>query len=111
MSRLPALSVEALHDWLEDKSAYKPVILDVRERWETDLGHIKDSHLHPLSALNEQVINEVPKTSPVVVVCHHGIRSAMVTEWLINQGYTDVLNLEGGINAWSLRIDPSIELY
>ena len=111
MSRLPTLSVETLDAWLGDKKTKKPVILDVRERWETDIGHIKDSHLRPLSALNQQVINEVAKTSCIVVVCHHGIRSAMVTEWLINQGYTDVFNLEGGINAWSLRVDQSIELY
>lgn len=111
MKEIPSLSVEALSRWLEDEEADRPVILDVRERWETDIGHMKDSHLLPLSRITLEAVSEIIKNLPVVVICHHGIRSGMVTEWLINQGYTDIFNLEGGINAWSIKIDPSIERY
>ncbi|MRH78247.1 sulfurtransferase [Spiribacter sp. C176] len=111
MTKIPTLSVDTLKDWLEDEKTNSPCLLDVRERWETDIGHIKDSHLLPLSTLSEKAVSDIPKGSPVVVICHHGIRSALVAEWLINQGYTEVINLEGGVDAWSLRAEPTIERY
>src|SRR3954462_6286841 len=49
--------------------------------------------------------------SPLVVYCHHGVRSRMVADWLAAQGLTGVLNLRGGIEAWSLEVDPGVQRY
>lgn len=105
------LVVEALRDWLDAEKASAPVLLDVRECWETEIGFIKDSHCLPLSKFTTTSLSHISFETPIVVICHHGIRSAMVAEWLSNQGYTQVFNLEGGIDAWSRRIDQNIDIY
>lgn len=106
------LDVVALHEWLEQAEDQVPVLLDVRERWETQYGFIQDSHCLPLSELNEQkVFDWISKDEPVVAICHHGIRSAMVAGWLEHHGYTQVFNLEGGIDAWARKIDHTIGIY
>lgn len=106
------LDVIALYQWLEQTKDRVPVLLDARERWETQHGVIKDSHCLPLSEVNEQkVFNRISKDEPVVAICHHGIRSAMVAEWLEHHGYARVFNLEGGIDAWARKIDRNIGIY
>lgn len=110
-SAIRQLDVAALHEWLEQTEGQVPVLLDVRERWETQNGCIKDSHCLPLSELNEQKVDWISKDEPVVAICHHGIRSAMVAEWLEHHGYTQVFNLEGGIDAWAREIDHTIGVY
>ncbi|PLZ34411.1 rhodanese-related sulfurtransferase, partial [Fischerella thermalis WC559] len=46
-----------------------------------------------------------------LVLCHHGIRSAQMCQWLVNQGFTNVKNISGGIDAYSMLVDPSIPVY
>ncbi len=58
-----------------------------------------------------QRLNEVPRDVPVVVYCRSGSRSATVVRWLENDGYTNAVNLAGGINAWAREIDPSVLIY
>jgi rhodanese-related sulfurtransferase len=58
-----------------------------------------------------QRLNEVPHDVPVVVYCRSGSRSATVVRWLEDDGYSNVVNLAGGINAWAREIDPSIMIY
>jgi rhodanese-related sulfurtransferase len=53
----------------------------------------------------------MPKDAPIVVVCHHGFRSRQAAGWLIARGFTNVFNLEGGIDAWSTEVDPTIPRY
>jgi len=48
---------------------------------------------------------------PLVVYCHHGIRSRNVAEWLADRGWTGILNLQGGIDAWSVEVDPTVRRY
>jgi rhodanese-related sulfurtransferase len=56
-------------------------------------------------------ISEAPGGGPVVVYCHHGVRSMAVATWLVRQGLSTVYNLEGGIDAWSLAVDPRVRRY
>jgi rhodanese-related sulfurtransferase len=51
------------------------------------------------------------KEAEIVVFCHHGMRSAQVVAWLRGQGWTNVLNMNGGIDAWARQVDPSVGLY
>ena len=105
-----------LNKILEDDSSEKPFIVDVREDNEIAIASFSFSVLHlPLSqAANWSVKIEelLPKDEPIVVVCHAGVRSLNFAFWLLEQGFSQrVLNLEGGIDAWSKDVDPAIPRY
>lgn len=101
------ISVEKLREWLDAGTTL--TLLDVREPWETAICRLPGSVLVPLAALPQRV-GELPADGPVVVVCHHGIRSANAANWLRRQGRA-AINLAGGIDAWARRIDPDMEVY
>jgi len=88
------------------------VLLDVREAWEHDLASLKSSILIPLATLAAKVEEMIPdKSTPVVVYCHHGIRSLQGCGLLASLGYTEVINLSGGIDRYSHEVDSSIPIY
>ncbi|GAB3999601.1 adenylyltransferase/sulfurtransferase MoeZ [Spirosoma daeguense] len=86
-------------------------LLDVRERPEYDLCHLDDAVLIPVGMIpNNQ--KRIPTDRPVVIYCHHGIRSANVVQYLYTQGsFTNLYNLEGGIHAWAREIEPEMAVY
>lgn len=86
------------------------LLLDVREPWEHELCAIDGSVLIPLQTLPGRLA-ELPTDRTVVVICHHGGRSAQATMWLRSRGYDQVTNLDGGIDAWARRIDPEMRTY
>lgn len=85
-------------------------LLDVREQMEWDIARIKGAHLRPLSIL-ENNFADIPKDKPVFCFCKMGGRSAKAIAFLKTQGYTQLVNVTGGIQAWSQEIDPSIPQY
>jgi adenylyltransferase/sulfurtransferase len=86
------------------------VLLDVREPGELDLASI-DGVVHiPLAMLPVRV-KELDPAREIVVLCHMGVRSALATRWLREHDFPRVLNLTGGIDAWSREIDPSVPRY
>jgi len=87
-----------------------PVIVDVREQWEFDLAHVAQSILIPLSTL-PSAIGELDRSAEYVMMCHHGMRSEMGANFLRAQGFESVLNLVGGIDAWSTDVDPTVARY
>ena len=88
------------------------LLLDCREEFEWQIGHIQQAKLVPMSQLMSRVGELEPyKLSSIVVYCHHGVRSLNVTHWLRQQGFLEVLSLRGGIDAWSTTIDPGIPRY
>ncbi|MBA3616836.1 MAG: rhodanese-like domain-containing protein [Rubrobacter sp.] len=86
-----------------------PVLLDVREPWEFELARIEGSTLIPMSRLEER-FTELDPGSETVVICHHGNRSSYVTQALQRAGFEKVLNLEGGLDAYS-SVDESVPRY
>ena len=86
------------------------IILDVREKWEYDICHIDKSVLIPVSQITQRK-DELNKSSIIIVVCHHGIRSRMVAKYLDGEGFEEVLNLTGGVDAWSKTVDESMKKY
>ena len=78
----------------------RPVLLDVRERWEFELARIEGSTLIPMSEL-ERRLSELDPVDETVVICHHGLRSAHVTRALNRAGFSSVFNLEGGLDAYA----------
>lgn len=74
-------------------------MLDVREQFEYDAGHIPDITLIPMSEIQAR-LSELPTDKEIIVTCRSGNRSGQVTEYLRQQGFTNVHNMEGGIVAW-----------
>ncbi len=88
------------------------LLLDVRETPEYELCRIEGSTLLPMSELGERLSELDPhRSGHVIVHCHHGGRSARVTQYLRDQGFSQTQNLAGGIDAWSLEIDPQVPRY
>jgi rhodanese-related sulfurtransferase len=89
-------------------------LLDVREPQEVAIAHIEGFEVLPLSEFaewSEQVPTRFDPQTETVVMCHHGMRSAQMCQWLMQQGFTNVKNLVGGIDAYSMRVDPTIPQY
>lgn len=85
-------------------------LLDVREPWEFQLCNLPGSVLIPLDQLPSR-IDELPAQRPLIVICHHGVRSRMAQQFLSQIGVNDVVNLTGGIAAWAHEIDPTMAVY
>lgn len=104
------VTVEELRDALV--AGVAPVLLDVRGEGEHDLVHLSGSVLIPLPELAERLDElEGVRERPIVAYCHHGIRSRSAAALLAGAGFRDVASLRGGIDAWSLRIDPALPRY
>jgi molybdopterin/thiamine biosynthesis adenylyltransferase/rhodanese-related sulfurtransferase len=84
-------------------------LLDVREPWELKRASIAGAVSVPMSVLESQV-GTLDRSAELIVFCHHGTRSRMVTDWLRAQGYR-ATNLTGGIDRWSRDVDPAIPRY
>jgi rhodanese-related sulfurtransferase len=94
------------------RSATPPRLVDVREEDEWDVARIAGAELLPLSQWPQIAIEKLTdKSQPLLIQCHHGGRSARAAAWLIEQGFTDVTNLAGGIDAWSATVDPAVPRY
>ena len=102
------LSVAEFKTWRDDN--IDCVLLDVREDGEVAYANI-DGHTHIAMNLIPLRHNELPDDKPIVVYCHHGMRSMQVALFLEHAGFSDVYNLSGGIEAWSVQIDPSVARY
>lgn len=85
-------------------------LIDVREKWEYDLAKIENCELMPLSSFSDHLEKLKPEDS-LIIYCHTGVRSYHVCSFLAENGFTNVSNLEGGIKAWSLQVDPTVPLY
>lgn len=86
------------------------VLLDVREPYERDLARIEPSIHIPMRDVPDR-LDEIPKDREIVVYCHGGARSAMIAGYLEGKGYRRVVNLKGGIDAWSVTVDPEVPRY
>jgi len=89
-------------------------LLDVREPLEVQMASIAGFEVLPLSRFEEWSANihyRFDKDAETIVMCHHGIRSAQMCQWLIEQGFTKVKNLAGGIDAYSILVDETVPRY
>jgi len=113
---VPEISVEELAEKI--KSGEKFVLIDVREAWEIEQAHIGDERvaLVPMSKISQERENAFPQEArdpqtQIVVMCHHGVRSANVTAWMRQQGWKNAVSLRGGIAEYAEKIDPSVGMY
>ena len=89
-----------------------PFLLDVRESYEWDISNLapQGAVLIPMGEVGAR-LDEVPRDRQIIVHCRTGVRSGDVAHQLWRAGYRDVLNMEGGINAWAQQIDPGLQIY
>lgn len=98
-------------DLAEMRRAQQPhAVLDVREPWEADICALPDSLLVPMQQVPRRLA-ALPRVQPLVVLCHHGMRSAMVVDYLRQNGFDNACNLAGGIDAWARAVDPAMARY
>jgi rhodanese-related sulfurtransferase len=115
-SSVPEITVEKLAGKLRSQDHF--ILLDVREMWEFDLAKIDDDRIEivPMSLLAEQGLEALSdsvksKEAEVFVLCHHGVRSTDVTNWLTSQGWKNTFSVAGGIDEYARKIDSSVGFY
>lgn len=96
--------------WLADPSRARPLLLDVRENWEFETCKIEGSTQIAMNTIPAR-IDELEEDAQIVCICHHGARSMQVAAFLERNGFTDVINLTGGIHAWAVQVDPAMPTY
>ena len=109
---IPQISVEELALRLADERSVQ--LIDVREPQEVAIARLEGFEVLPLSEFSNWANHIQTRFSPDVetlVMCHHGVRSAQMCQWLIQNGFTDVKNIAGGIDAYAVSIDPSLPRY
>ena len=85
-------------------------LLDVREPREVEKSRIEGSKHIPMGEIPTRV-QELDPDEHIIVVCHHGMRSLSVTNWLRQQGFEKVQSMRGGIDGWARTVDPKVPIY
>ena len=111
MPGVPELTpTEFCSRWPESERRDAVVLLDVREHAELELAAVTAALHIPMREIPARLA-ELDRDTPLVVMCHSGGRSRKVAEYLIGNGFAQVFNLRGGIDAWSTEIDPQVPRY
>ncbi len=104
-----------LADWIAAApQGSRPLVLDVRESWELQTASIKPAGFELVTIPMGEIparLAELDPARPVACLCHHGMRSLRVAGFLEHQGYEQVANITGGIDAWSAEVDPAVPRY
>ena len=112
-SGVPEIDVEQLAIMLAESDSSLQLI-DVRERSEVAIAQIEGFEVYPLSEFDQwssRILSELKPEAKTIVMCHHGMRSAQLCQWLSGRGFSQVQNVMGGIDAYSRFVDASINRY
>ena len=101
------LSAPELKSLIESGAPFE--LVDVRTDWERALARIEGSRL--LDRACHEALLLLDRDTPIVFQCHHGIRSQQAAEYFRREGFRNLCNLNGGIDAWSVLVDPSVPRY
>jgi rhodanese-related sulfurtransferase len=115
---MQSITPAQLDDWLQHAGTQNPgvvpVVLDVREPWELQTASVKAAGFElvamPMRSVPARYL-ELERDRPIACLCHHGARSAQVAHFLMQNGFTAVVNIHGGINAWSQQRDAGVPVY
>ena len=118
---IPQLDPSSFNDWRDSAAGTVnalPVVLDVREPWELQTASVKPAGftlvhvpMREVAARLEELQEAYGKGHPIACLCHHGMRSLQVGNFLEQRGFTEVVNLQGGIDAWSKQVDHAVPIY
>lgn len=103
------MTATELHQHLQDNEQ-PPLLLDVREPSEFSICRIDGAQLVPMREIPGKV-RDLDHDRETVVICHHGIRSHQVALFLERYGFSNLINLTGGVAAWARDVDPSMPTY
>lgn len=109
MAEYEIITVDELKALIDSESKCR--IIDVREPSEFRVARIEGAELKPLGQIMAWMQELSDKEEELVLMCHHGMRSDRACQFLASQGFTKIRNLRGGIDAWSLQIDPGVPRY
>lgn len=115
----PQLMPSGFSAWVRSLPAgVVPVMLDVREAWELQTASVQPDGftllhvpMREIPARLAELLTTPGVDHPIACLCHHGIRSQQVAHFLTQHGFSEVVNLHGGIAAWSQQVDPSVPIY
>ena len=105
-----------LAEWIATSASdgLRPLVLDVRESWEVQTASVAPTDFElaviPMGEIPARLA-ELDPARPTACLCHHGMRSLRVAGFLEHQGFENVANLTGGIDAWSTELDPAVPRY
>lgn len=105
---------EVLRDLQQNtgKAPSEPILLlDVREPWEVEAAPLPGAVSMPMGDIPSRAHAELDPDASIIAVCHHGVRSLSVATWLRREGFEKAQSLAGGVEAWAVRIDPSMPRY
>ncbi|MGA2739971.1 MAG: rhodanese-like domain-containing protein [Bryobacteraceae bacterium] len=108
---MPAIEIDPNEVKRRLDAGEKVRMVDVREPFEHQRTHIVGAELIPMRSVPESLEALRAGNRQVVLFCHHGMRSLQVAEWLRHQGLEDSVSMAGGIDRWSLEIDPTVPRY
>lgn len=103
------ISPEEVRQLRERQEAF--ILLDVREPWEHQTAHIEGAKLIAMGDVPSRAHQELDPEGRIVVVCHHGVRSLNVANWLRQQGFEQAQSMRGGIDQWSKSVDAKVPVY
>jgi len=115
---MKSITPAQLQDWLQEAQTQLqpgtlPLVLDVREPWEVQTASVQAEGFEWLAIPMRDIpgrLAELKPDQPVACLCHHGMRSMQVARYLEQNGFAEVVNIDGGIDAWS-ALDPSVPRY
>ena len=105
------ISPQQLKELLD--SPTQPHLVDCREPFEYQMARLESSELIPMNTIPSHLshLESLAEARLLVVYCHHGVRSLNTVAWLRQQGIENVVSLGGGIDRWSLEVDPAVPRY
>lgn len=103
---MKTITVTELKQKMDTGEEYQ--LIDVREEWEVEAATINGEHI-PMSEIPDN-LDKIAQNKPVIIHCRSGKRSGLIVEFLENNGFENVFNLTGGITAWAIEIDPSLDV-
>lgn len=103
------MTAQELQTFLESTDT-PPLLLDVREPLEFAHCRIEGSVNIPMNSVPARLA-ELDRDATIVTICHHGMRSGSVANFLVSRGFDKVINLAGGVDAWARQVDPSMPQY
>jgi rhodanese-related sulfurtransferase len=113
MTTGPALEIEISCGQVKalEKHGTKFMLLDVREPWELDASRLEGAKNIPMGDIPTRAHQELDPEEHIIVMCHRGMRSLSVANWLRQQGFEKVQSMRGGIDGWARTVDPKVPLY
>lgn len=117
-SQITLCSFTEWRDTPHANAPLQPLVIDVREPWELQTARIEPDGFTliciPMRDIPQHIAalrDTYGQTHPIACLCHHGVRSLQVANYLTHNGFTEVVNLQGGIDAWSKQIDAGVPIY